>query len=338
VTEYESQRKLYEEFADTVKNILSKAIEQSAIKIHSIQSRAKSPQSLIRKIERATPPFTDPLRQVTDLSGVRVITYFPTDLDAVAELVVKSFSVDEENSIDKRKASDPTRFGYSSLHYVVQLDSVRSGQVEYRRFADLKCEIQIRTILQHAWAEIEHDIEYKAEIDIPIEIRRRFAILSGLLELADREFESIRQEEEVIRRRIATSLSEDKLKIPINMVSLQEYLRDKRVGKYAFSDISPRELSDLVADMQDMGVNDIEALNRAMKHFDLDISEIRKNLKVLTSYQADLHPVGVIRIVLARAYPKEFQKAMEAKLMAIKGRIREFNQQMTSEILRLVSR
>lgn len=336
VEEYERQSKLYEDFGEAVKTILHKALEQTAIKIHSIEARPKKPSSLKRKLERAVPPYTDPLRQITDLSGVRIITHFPTDVDKVADVVRETFSIDEENSIDKRKIDEPTQFGYSSLHYVVQLDSTRRGQVEYSRFADLKCEIQIRTILQHAWAEIEHDFQYKADIDIPLEIRRRFAALSGLLEIADREFEFIRREEGKIRERVAASVIEEKLKIPINMVSLQEYLKDRKLGKHSLGDISASELSDLISDFEGIGVRNLEDLDSAIKRFDLNIDDVEEQLKKRTGFQADLHPVGILRIILANAYPDEFARVMELKLNRTKGRVREFNTKMTTEILRIV--
>ena len=63
---------------------------------------------------------------------------------------------------------------------------------EYHAFEGLKCEIQIRSVLQHAWAEIEHDLGYKSEIAIPKGIRRNFSRLAGLLEIADKEFQEIR--------------------------------------------------------------------------------------------------------------------------------------------------
>ena len=337
VRQYEGRRALYQDFCKAIEIILMKIIEQAGIKYHSINSRPKSPQNFRRKLERADPPYTNPLEQVTDFAGVRVITYFPKDVDEIAELIVKSFSIDWENSVDKRKASSPDRFGYASLHYVVQLDEVRKRQVEYERFAELKCEIQIRTILQHAWAEIEHDLEYKSQIDVPAEIRRRFAALSGLLEIADREFEAIRKEEEEIRKRVVESLSEDKLKISLDMVSLQEYLKDKKLDKYHLAEISAEEASDLIADMKGMGINDIESLDRALKKFDLDIGELERRLKALTGYDIDLHPAGVIRVVLARAFPEKFHIAMQAKLIRTQGRVREFNSRMTSAILKLVA-
>ena len=336
VGEYERQMKVYEEFGETVKAILNKAIDQSDMKIHSIQARAKSPESLRRKLLRAAPPYTDPLRQITDLCGVRIITYFPTDVDAVAEIVANTFLVDEENSVDKRTILEPTRFGYSSLHYVVQLDSARREQVEYSRFSNLKCEIQIRTILQHAWAEIEHDFQYKAEIDVPVEIRRRFAALSGLLEIADKEFESLRIEENRIRESVSASVSEKRLKIAVNMVSLQEYLKDKAIGGRSLADIAADELSDLIAELQAIGIKDLEGLDSALRNFNLDIDKVEQQLRKRTHLAIDLHPVGAIRIALANAFPSEFERVMTAKLQKTEGRVKEFNSIVTTEILKIV--
>lgn len=87
------------------------------------------------------------------------------------------------------------RFGYQSIHYLVRVKAERAHLAEYDRFAKTVTEVQVRTILQDAWAEIEHDIQYKSSIAIPLEIRRRFMALAGLLEIADREFQAIQDED-----------------------------------------------------------------------------------------------------------------------------------------------
>ena len=73
------------------------------------------------------------------------------------------------------------RFGYQSVHYLVALKEDRTSLSEYLQYKGLIAEIQVRTILQHAWAEIEHDIQYKSSETIPQPIRRRFMQLAGLL-------------------------------------------------------------------------------------------------------------------------------------------------------------
>ncbi len=70
-------------------------------------------------------------------------------------------------------------------------------------------EIQVRTILQHSWAEMEHDISYKSDQQIPNELQRRFLALAGLLEIADREFNSIQKEDERLRKKLEFELAED---------------------------------------------------------------------------------------------------------------------------------
>jgi putative GTP pyrophosphokinase len=80
------------------------------------------------------------------------------------------------------------------MHHVVSLLFERCQLIEYRRFPSFKAEIQTRSILQHAWAEIEHDLGYKSRQEVPKLIRRKFSRLAGLLELVDQEFITIRDE------------------------------------------------------------------------------------------------------------------------------------------------
>ncbi|MCQ5042062.1 hypothetical protein NE654_13385, partial [Akkermansia muciniphila] len=70
------------------------------------------------------------------------------------------FIIDRDISIDKRKSLDPKRFGYRSLHYVVHIDPKYVKAQEYHKYHNLKLEIQISSILQYTWAEIEHDLGY----------------------------------------------------------------------------------------------------------------------------------------------------------------------------------
>ncbi len=74
--------------------------------------------------------------------------------------------VDEFEIIEKSNKGatllQEERFGYQSIHYLVKLKGERARLAEYRNLKDGVVEIQIRTILQHAWAEIEHDIQYKS--------------------------------------------------------------------------------------------------------------------------------------------------------------------------------
>jgi ppGpp synthetase/RelA/SpoT-type nucleotidyltranferase len=191
IDQYRKNRANYEKFTSKISSLLTELLQANNQVYCSIDSRTKEIDSLENKIVRKQGKYKK-LTDITDLSGIRIITYYSEDVDRIEELIKKEFVVDEKNTIDKRKSIDPDRFGYLSLHYVVSLDEDRVRMTEHKRFKDYKVEIQIRTILQHAWAAIEHDLGYKAKDSIPREVTRDFSRLAGLLELADKEFSSIR--------------------------------------------------------------------------------------------------------------------------------------------------
>jgi hypothetical protein len=125
--------------------------------------------------------------------GVRIITHFADDVDRVAKVVEAEFVIDRVNSIDKRATMDPKQFGYLSVHYIVSLPAARAGLREYSRYSACVAEIQIRSVLQHAWAEIEHDLGYKSASAVPRDTVRQFSRIAGLLEVADEGFVALRR-------------------------------------------------------------------------------------------------------------------------------------------------
>ena len=190
VATYEASFAKYEALLDAAVAHITGLVEQADLKIHHITGRVKKPASLGDKLRRKVGRYAS-LCDVTDLVGVRVITYFESDVVAVSRLVEAAYTVDWNHSIDKSKMHDPDRFGYMGVHYVVQPSQElwpfsELGLGECPRF-----EIQIRSILQHAWAEIEHDLGYKNRAAVPRAVSRRFYRLAGLLEMADEEFMAI---------------------------------------------------------------------------------------------------------------------------------------------------
>jgi putative GTP pyrophosphokinase len=191
------------------KEFLSYLLSSKGIVPHSITNREKAPEELREKIAREG-EVPDALFGIADLAGVRIIAYFPSDVDKIVFLIENEFNIDFKHSKDKRLCSDPAVFGYASVHFVVEFRPEMLKLPEYALFCKMKCEIQVRTILQHAWAEIEHDIVYKSPGEIPFRARRRFACLAGLLEIADREFESLRHDEMAVRQAIQSRIKKVK--------------------------------------------------------------------------------------------------------------------------------
>lgn len=191
LSDYERQLQIYQEFTSDLEKLVVQLLRTNRIRPHSVTSRIKDQNSLDRKLKKPDGSYTS-LREITDLAGIRVITYFADEAAEVARVIEENFDVDKARSGDKRLLLDPDRFGYLSLHYVVKLGPDRQNLPEWRRFSALTAEIQIRSILQHAWAEIEHDLGYKTRYAVPLSVRRCFARLAGLFELADDEFMRLR--------------------------------------------------------------------------------------------------------------------------------------------------
>jgi ppGpp synthetase/RelA/SpoT-type nucleotidyltranferase len=196
VEEYDRDRDLHSDYAGTLHTLTRDLLAASRFKYHSVQYRLKDRTSLARKV--LSDLKYSSLTDVADVIGIRVITYFADEVDVVAGIIRREFMVEDEK--DRRT---PGQFGYRSLHQVVRLNSVRSGLLEYTRFVKLKAEIQIRSILDHAWAEIAHDRAYKGSALVPTSIPEQFSRLAALLQDADRQFEKVRDE---IERHASTTV------------------------------------------------------------------------------------------------------------------------------------
>ncbi|MGL5809476.1 MAG: DUF429 domain-containing protein, partial [Nocardioides sp.] len=156
-------------------------LDDAGINYLTVTGRTKAIDSFAAKARRAAMGYADPLTEITDQVGVRVITYVLSDVSAVAELLTDELRLISDRDMG-RETAEQGRFGYASRHLLIDLGGPAPGQV------------QIRTVLQHAWAEFEHDIRYKGKV--PVEqapdLDRRFTLAAGLLELADGEFSTIR--------------------------------------------------------------------------------------------------------------------------------------------------
>jgi predicted RNase H-like nuclease/ppGpp synthetase/RelA/SpoT-type nucleotidyltranferase len=165
--------------------LVTEILDEAGINYLSVTGRAKSKESFAAKAARTVdglPAYTDPLTEIGDQVGVRVITYVRADVASVAEVLGSQLTVLDDRDLGHETASQG-RFGYASRHLQVTRDD---GQV---------VQVQVRTVLQHAWAEFEHDIRYKGSVpaEHARDFDRRFTLAAGLLELADQEFTTIRE-------------------------------------------------------------------------------------------------------------------------------------------------
>lgn len=160
-----------------------------------LETRTKASESLEKKALTLSTTgdfkYVDPTLEITDLVGARLMVPLSTDIKRVADVIRGSFRIIEEADRGEGDA-DGSIPGYRSLHFLVQMNETARQSAEFAAFGDFTAEIQVRTILQHAWASLQHDLMYKSTRSPAPQIRRRLIALAGLLELADREFIEVR--------------------------------------------------------------------------------------------------------------------------------------------------
>ena len=186
VADYETRRPALVVATDNYLRLVTALLDDAGINYLSITARTKSIESFAAKAERTVDGrrlFSDPLVEITDQVGLRVITYLREDVDAVATLLADEMRLLDDRDMGLETAREG-RWGYASRHLLVGVEGEQQP-----------ASIQVRTVLQHAWAEFEHDIRYKGSIpaEHAPDLDRRFTLAAGLLELADREFTGIRE-------------------------------------------------------------------------------------------------------------------------------------------------
>ncbi|MGO9096332.1 MAG: GTP pyrophosphokinase family protein [Bryobacteraceae bacterium] len=219
--EYDRKADLNSAFVSEMQRLVSDLLLAGGTPIQAVTSRLKTRASLAEKLGRGDCRSLD---DVTDLCGIRITTYFSDDVDRVAQAIEREFEIDRANSIDKRAALDADRFGYVSVHYIARLPGHRLALTENKRFEGCCAEIQIRSVLQHVWAEIEHDLGYKSKLSVPRGLRRQFSRLAGLLEIADHEFMEIRDGLREYETHVAEQLSREPASIGIDQPSLTAFI------------------------------------------------------------------------------------------------------------------
>jgi putative GTP pyrophosphokinase len=290
-TAFQQTRPSYCRLADNLKNALIQFLCDSGIDYVDVETRVKTFDSFSSKAERKG--YKDPLVETTDVCGLRIINYYPSDLEKIASIINSEFDVIE--SSNKEEEMDEDRFGYRSLHFIACLNKDWLAAPNYRGLGGLKFEIQARTILMHGWAAISHKLAYKHERDVPKKFRRDLFRLSALIEMADEQFERLRAErKKYIDSFVESSLESGDIFVPqeeLNTDSLQALL------DYYFPDRAKRNISSLVSEIDTLGMNLYE-FNSAVKSVIQHLDEIEKEESTATNEAVRWAQEGAARTVL----------------------------------------
>jgi ppGpp synthetase/RelA/SpoT-type nucleotidyltranferase len=190
IRKYRGEFPSYRLYADVLKRILEAACAEKA-PLAIVQTRPKSLSSFAEKITRKS-QYNDPATQFTDLCGARVITNTLDEAELICKFIRDHFVIDETNSLDAISRLQPTQFGYRSFHYIVQVDKPRILDIDIpAKIGERKAEIQVRTLLQHAWSDVTHNLIYKSRFAVPDQWKRDLHRVAALLEEGDAVFSNV---------------------------------------------------------------------------------------------------------------------------------------------------
>lgn len=244
---YREIKPKYQRLANNTEQALIQFLAENNISSFDVEKRVKEEKSFLDKVIRKS--YGAPLEEMEDIAGVRVICYYNEDLEIIDKIIKEQFNV--ISSSNKSQELDDDQFGYASNHYVVILKPEWLQAPNYRGLNDLKIEIQVRTILMHAWAAISHKLLYKKHDDVPKEFKRKLNRLSALIELADEQFDDIKNMKIDYQKHVVVD-ENSSLNVDNFLVLMSKYFPNRSINSDDISSVlaEVREYSGSIADFE----------------------------------------------------------------------------------------
>lgn len=195
----------YENLGKNLSSAIELLLEENKLDFLKVYYRIKEVDSFIEKIARKK--YDKPFDQIEDVCGIRIICYYQKDVDTITDILKKELDVKE--SSDKEELLDINQFGYRSFHLIASIPSSWFKTPNFRKLKGLKAEIQVRTVLMHAWAEIEHKLSYKKKSHIPDHFKRKLYRLSAKLEESDEQFQELKEQSVSLQKNIIEKAKSD---------------------------------------------------------------------------------------------------------------------------------
>ena len=144
--EYRERIPVFEKMEAVIQEQLRRCLQENHILVAGLESRIKTENSLSGKLELKGHKYHT-LDDITDILGMRIITYYSDDVDIISGLVEQLFSIDWDNSVDKRKMLEIDRFGYMSLHYICRIPETMYHDPAMPELNQIRFELQMRSTL-----------------------------------------------------------------------------------------------------------------------------------------------------------------------------------------------
>jgi ppGpp synthetase/RelA/SpoT-type nucleotidyltranferase len=171
---------------DHLKNLLA-----TFGRIDRISARAKSVDRFLgkaAKLEDGKLKYEDPLNQIQDQVGARIVTFYPSDVERVRLEIEKYFKYIESQRIVPESEKE---FGYEGRHFILFVPEDLIDDTVNREESVELFELQIKTLFQHAWSEAEHDLGYKPSVKLTSDQNRRLAFTAAQAWGADQIFDEM---------------------------------------------------------------------------------------------------------------------------------------------------
>ncbi|MBP5504800.1 MAG: hypothetical protein J6X89_01705 [Bacteroidales bacterium] len=289
--QYRSLLPVYSQMAEVIPEKLKGFFEEAGFIVAAVEHRVKTESSLAGKLKLKGSKYAS-IFDITDIIGLRVITFYGDDVDKVASVLERLFEIDWENSVDKRKAHETDSFGYLSLHYICRIPESAYTDPDHPELNKIRFEVQMRSVLQHAWANMNHDTGYKSGVEIPSIYVRSLSRLAGILELVDDEFSRIRRELADYRRNVQKLVASGNLgEVQLDGDSFRSYIA---IGP--FDRLNRRIASINQAEVQQVDLSAFLPLFKAIGFLTLgDIDSLIKNFSD-AAYQIACFQLGLTDI------------------------------------------
>ena len=189
---YVESLKLYEEYAARIRNLIQDLVEVEGVEFYAIEGWAEPPAELLQMLST----LEEKDLAGVDLVTIRVLLRFPADVLRIESLIKSEFDVDPSRSLpsNSRVLKDPGRFGYPAVVYILSLSQSRSTLKEWEKYKDLNFRLELRTLLQEAWATILPKVSQTVGRESEEEFTRELFLLGAMLEKADKGFLTLRDE------------------------------------------------------------------------------------------------------------------------------------------------
>ena len=282
--------------------------------IAAVSGRVKSREECVKKfslkyqtvLEEQNTPY-EIKDHITDLIGLRIVSLYETDVSKIKDALAKEFEVIEVTDKISAMEAREDSFGYKGLHVDLKLKSPRVEMKEYKRYSNLRFEVQIRTIIQDAWSVLDHKIKYKKSI--PISMKRRINTLAALFELADREFYNIK-----IKTDDQQAEARDKLDQTISITEELDAFTFLAIVEDKFSEFNfqPHKIDGFVAEIVEYS-NGTLKIKDFKEIFEKEFNDVEQYKEYLEQEENDPHvinPFTEIRHILYKNDKEKYKKIL----------------------------